>query len=373
MIRIEELSPDQRAVLSLLLRQRKRYDELAAALDVPASAVHDRAHAALAVLAPGKARLIEQPVREQIGEYLLGQQDEEQAAATKASLANSSAAREWARALAVELSKLAAQPLPEIPAAEQTAGISAAEQTAGISAGEQTAGISAGEQTRNADARADNDAASETHAAGASPRLAASGVPASPPSPRPAAPISRRGGAILLSVIAAVVIAIVAVVLVAGKSGGPNAGANQTASHSNANSGTGATGQHGGGSGNASTPNAANTSIEKVAELKPVGSGSAAKGAAAIAAENGKHAVLLSATGMPRTNGFFYVVWLIDSEGKITVFGRTPSVGSKGTVRAVELLSANPATVSGIELTRETTEHPSSPGTVVLRGVFNHA
>jgi len=51
MSRLDELPPDQRAALSLLLRQRKGYAEVAGLLHIPARAVHDRAHAALAVLA----------------------------------------------------------------------------------------------------------------------------------------------------------------------------------------------------------------------------------------------------------------------------------------------------------------------------------
>src|SRR5437764_14605448 len=56
MSRLEELPPDQRAALSLLLGQRKSYAELAHVLGISETAVHDRAHAALAVLAPRKAR-----------------------------------------------------------------------------------------------------------------------------------------------------------------------------------------------------------------------------------------------------------------------------------------------------------------------------
>ena len=54
--RLDELPPDQRATLSLLLRQRKTYAEVAVLLGIAETAVHDRAHAALAVLAPRQAR-----------------------------------------------------------------------------------------------------------------------------------------------------------------------------------------------------------------------------------------------------------------------------------------------------------------------------
>ena len=56
MSRLDELPPDQRAALSLLLRQHKSYAEVAALLGIAERAVHDRAHAALAVLAPAQAR-----------------------------------------------------------------------------------------------------------------------------------------------------------------------------------------------------------------------------------------------------------------------------------------------------------------------------
>ena len=56
MSRLDDLPPDQRATLSLLLRNRKSYADVAQLLDIAPRAVHDRAHAALAVLAPRQAR-----------------------------------------------------------------------------------------------------------------------------------------------------------------------------------------------------------------------------------------------------------------------------------------------------------------------------
>jgi hypothetical protein len=50
MTRIDDLPPDQRAVLSLLLRQGKDYEEIAAMLGIPASVVRERARAALDAL-----------------------------------------------------------------------------------------------------------------------------------------------------------------------------------------------------------------------------------------------------------------------------------------------------------------------------------
>ncbi|HXP28513.1 MAG TPA: sigma factor-like helix-turn-helix DNA-binding protein, partial [Solirubrobacteraceae bacterium] len=59
MSRLDDLPPDQRATLSLLLRSRKSYADVATLLEIPEQAVRDRAHAALAVLAPSQARSLD--------------------------------------------------------------------------------------------------------------------------------------------------------------------------------------------------------------------------------------------------------------------------------------------------------------------------
>jgi hypothetical protein len=304
MITLEQLPPDQRAVLSLLLRQRKRYDEVAEMLSISARAVHDRAHGALAVLAPAQARNLDAAARERIGEYLLGQQDEREAAATKAELARSAPQREWARSLAVELVKLTAA-LPEIPVVAEPA-------------------------------------------------------PTQPAASTPAAPISRRGGALLLGGIVAVAAAIVAVVLSTGGSGG---GAKQADSHALGGSG------HGGST--SATTSSTSPTIEKVATLKPPSGHGSARGGVIVGTVNGSPELELLAVSMPPTHGFYYVVWLLGSHGEAVPLGRTPNVGSDGRIDAYEPLPANAGSATGVELTRETTTHPTSPSLqVVLRGKF---
>lgn len=309
MTTLEQLPPDQRAVLSLLLRQRRRYEEVAATLGLGADAVHDRAHAALAVLAPSQARLLDHAERERIGEYLLGQQSAQEAAATKAYLAGSAPAREWARALAVELVKLAAGSVPEIP-----------------------------------------DAAQEAPAATPT---------AEPISPSSTPPISRRGGAVLLGVIAILAVVAIAIVLSSGKGGGSGNGSRSSDTKSSASQ--------------TETKGAGKAKLEKEAALKATQPGSKAEGAAFIATEGTKRALYMAAKGLPASNGFSYVVWLIPTDGKPFPLGRTPSVGAKGNVQAIELLPVEPSTLSGVELTRETSPRPSAPGTVVLKGTFKSA
>ena len=52
---LETLPPDQRAVLQLILAQRRDYAELAGLLKIDAGAVRTRAHAGLDALAGGTA------------------------------------------------------------------------------------------------------------------------------------------------------------------------------------------------------------------------------------------------------------------------------------------------------------------------------
>jgi len=113
MSRLDDLPPDQRATLSLLLRSRKSYAEVATLLDIQERAVHDRAHAALAVLAARQARELTAERREEVGDYLLGQRRTvAERLATRSYLESSSLARDWAKALAGELARVfSSQPL----------------------------------------------------------------------------------------------------------------------------------------------------------------------------------------------------------------------------------------------------------------------
>jgi hypothetical protein len=112
MSRLDELPPDQSAALSLLLRQRKSYAEVAKLLGIGERAVHDRAHAALVMLAPRRARELTPEHRLEVGDYVLGQQaGVAERLRTRAYLASDEPARAWAGELAAQLSPLAGSSL----------------------------------------------------------------------------------------------------------------------------------------------------------------------------------------------------------------------------------------------------------------------
>ncbi|MEJ7715329.1 MAG: sigma factor-like helix-turn-helix DNA-binding protein [Thermoleophilaceae bacterium] len=126
MAAIDDLPPDQRAVLQLLLKQGQSYDGIAALLGMDAGSVRARAHAALESLGPESGRRMSSERRAELADYLLGQLDEDAAKATHDHLAASARGRAWARVAAGELRPLAGDAgLPAIP--EDGAGRSAAE------------------------------------------------------------------------------------------------------------------------------------------------------------------------------------------------------------------------------------------------------
>jgi Anti-sigma-K factor rskA, C-terminal/Sigma-70, region 4 len=113
MASLESLSPDQRAVLALVLQRGRSYDEIAQLLSIDRAAVRDRALAALDGLGPqtdvGPER------RALISDYLLGQLPSSATGGVRDRLAESLSEQAWATALATELAPLASRALPEIP------------------------------------------------------------------------------------------------------------------------------------------------------------------------------------------------------------------------------------------------------------------
>jgi hypothetical protein len=330
MSRLDDLPPDQHATLSLLLSQRKSYAEVAALLSISERAVHDRAQAALAVLAPHLARELTAERRAEVGNYLLGQQGSvAERLATRTYLEGSADARAWADAVSAEIVALSSAPLPEIPRGPAPPAPDAAE----ASAGDQPA-----------------DRQSSPAQSGRSGWV------------RPAhgQPSSRRGGALLLAAIAAAVI--VVVILIAG-SGGGHSHARTTAAGSSSAAATSTTAK-------ATSTSGGPTEDQRLTLTSPDPTSKAA-GVVEILSESGKHAFYLAAEHLPPSHGFFYAVWLYNSPSSHEALSKSPAVGSNGRLQGGALLPANAGDYHTMLLTRETSERPSNPGPVVLSGAFS--
>ncbi len=315
MSRLDELPPDQRAALTILLSRRKSYAEVGKLLGISDRAVHDRAHAALAMLAPRQARELTAEQREEVGDYLLGQQPRAaDSLRTHTYLDSSEPARTWALALARELGPLVDGALPEIPAGAP-------------------AGTPVGAEAGAAGARPLQAAATA-----AKPR-GAGGLPRS----------SRTGGAILLVLLAAGVIVAVALL-----SGGSGSGHKTT--------GTTGTGK---------TSTAANPAITARLPLHSPSPASRSVGLVTILQEGSKRAFFIAAEHLAPTHGFFYAIWLYNSPTSHEALSRAPAVGANRRLEGGALLPDNAGDFHTMLLTRETNSRPTQPGHIVLRGAFS--
>src|SRR5262245_50213937 len=120
MATFDQLSPEQRAIVELVLRQGKTYDELADMLSMPEPRVRELARDALVELAPVSVRGVEEDWRGQLADYVLGQQSGPEATATKGHLRRSEAARSWARSLLDSLEQFYENgSVPAIPEGER--------------------------------------------------------------------------------------------------------------------------------------------------------------------------------------------------------------------------------------------------------------
>jgi hypothetical protein len=114
---LDTLAPDQRAVLELVLRQGRSYGELSELLAIPDRDVRARADAGLRALAGEPAAGVDSG---RIADWLLGQQPAAEADRTRAAVARSPEAREWAAAAAERLSELGGA-MPSVPGADEEA------------------------------------------------------------------------------------------------------------------------------------------------------------------------------------------------------------------------------------------------------------
>jgi hypothetical protein len=118
MSRIDDLPADRRAVLQLLLRQGKSYDDLASLLRIEPATVRERARDALDRLGPSGGADLDADDQDEIADYLLGQQSASARAQTRSFLEGSPEGRGWARVVSGELRAggMASDTLPDIPA-----------------------------------------------------------------------------------------------------------------------------------------------------------------------------------------------------------------------------------------------------------------
>ncbi|TML26377.1 MAG: hypothetical protein E6G30_08785 [Actinobacteria bacterium] len=323
---LDGLPPDQRAALLLLLRQRQSYQQLSETLHIEEDAVRRRAHAALEALGPPAGQRLTDERRTEIADYLLGQQTAAEREATRAHLAESTAARDWAQGVADRLHEVAPDAVPDIPD-----GAAAAE-------------AAPPEEPPPPPPLAEEPA----------PALREEGRPRGRGGiPTPPRPSSRLGGALLLAG-AAIVVAVVLVIVLSGGGGGGKKSARATTPT------------------NTTTTQGANRPVAQINLFSPRG-GTKTVALAQIFRNGSQRAIVIAAQGLsPGT----YALWLYNSASSAKLLGFVPArVTSSGKFATQGALPADAGNYQRIVVTSEritpqTKRVPSRPGTVVLQGTL---
>jgi hypothetical protein len=326
MSRLDALPADQKSVLQLLLRQGKGYDDLSGLLRLDAEEVRSRAYDALDTLGPGAGGLSAER-RHEIADWLLGQQDPDEAAATRAFVDGSTAGRVWAHGVARELEPLAGDRLPDLPAEAATTESPA--------------------EPAVTDTPAEAEAADE-HAA-------TPFAPAPTAGPR----VSRRGGALLIGgALAAIAIAVVLVIVL---SGGDDKKTDSTAAKA-ANT----------------TSTQAQPKVRAQVNLTPP-KGAPVKKAVAIVQfvdVNGQQAINAATQGLPTSKKIVYGLWFYNSKSQTKLIGGFDQTDNKGHLVLQGQLpkGVDIASYKDLVVTREKpSTNPTSPGTIYLRGSIQNA
>src|SRR3954470_16631332 len=136
MATFDQLAADQRAIIEIVLRQGRSYEQIGEMLDLPPARVRELARDALGELAPFTAEFVDPQWRGQLADYVLGQQTGPESQATRGHLRRSEPARIWAYSLLDALDDFYSDgSRPEIPVGE-TGGRATRERKAAPTNGE---------------------------------------------------------------------------------------------------------------------------------------------------------------------------------------------------------------------------------------------
>ena len=333
---LDNLPGDQRAVLEMVLKRGRSYDEIARLLSLERSKVRERAQIALDTIGPHTDVAPEHQHR--IADYLLGQLSDSEAAEVRDLLADSPTDRAWARVVSSELAPLTGDnPLPEIPVEPTGAGLGPAQPA------------EEPKRRRGRRRKRSDDGAAVTGARRS----------------------SRLGGALLLLGGVVVVAAVLFFVLRGDHSKHHNASttvSNTSAPAASASTPTTST----------PTTSTSGTSANVVAQinLSPPASQKTSKaaGIAEVLNEGSVDGVAIVAQNVPANTTKppnAYAVWLYNSPTDANLLGFVnPAVGKTGRLSTAGRLPTNASRYKQLVVTVETTAKPKHPGSIILQGAL---
>jgi hypothetical protein len=275
MATFDQLAADQRAIIEIVLRQDRSYEQIGEMLDLPPARARELARDALGELAPHTAEFVDPQWRGQLADYVLGQQTGPEAQATRGHLKRSEPARIWAYSLLDALEDFFPDGgRPEIPVGEAGGRSRTREQP----------------PAANGDAAAPAAAPRRTRAAGG------------PLSPAAQSALMRRR---VLGGLGAVVLVALLIFGAIKLFGGSDNNSGKTAGTPTGTSTTG-TGSQG-----------AQGQVVAQAVLAPVGKTFKGTGAALVY-QSGNQSLAVVRAKLPPTKGKNkYVLWLYDSDKKL--------------------------------------------------------
>jgi hypothetical protein len=351
---LDNLPPDQRAVLQLVLQRGRSYDEIAGLLSIERAAVRQRALDGFDALTP--PAVLPGPERGLVTDYLLGQLPEKVSEQVYAYLESADADRDWAQAIASEVAPLTSRALPEIPVGAPLGAD--ASSTGGL---EQYSDSPAIDAPAPFEPEEDLEAHEETIGTTAVTGASVVPLPAQthswdPPPGAVAAPrSSRRGGAILLGIVAVVIVAAVIVGVVSSGGSSPK----KTARTPTRTRTTSANATH----------TLVQLNLDSPAGLRSI------VGVAQVIRKDGVVGIVIVAQGVPaNTKHNAYAVWLYNSPTSHEFVGFVPNlVGKNGKLATEGRLPADAGAYHHLLITLETQSKPKSPGQVVLAGPFRES
>jgi hypothetical protein len=388
---LDNLPGDQRAVLEMVLKRGRSYDEIAQLLSLNRSAVRERAQIALDAIGPHTEVAPEHQHR--IADYLLGQLSDAEAQEVRDLLADSPGDRAWARVVSSELAPLTGEkPLPEIPVERaaprqpdppaaaippavtpEPTGDAPAPLIPPPSPASEPLAAPPDEPTISGLGPAQAESEPKRRRGRRSRRGGAAGAAGTPATNVTGSRrTSRLGGALVILVGLVAVGAVLFFVLRGGHSKKPTASAPVTTSVAPAASSTSTP------SDSTPTTSTSGTSAQVVAQINltppPADKTSKAAGIAEVLNEGSSDGIAIVAQNVPPNatkppNA--YAVWLYNSPKDAKILGFVnPSVGKTGRLSTAGGLPTNASHYKELVVTVETTASPKVPGTIILQGAL---
>jgi outer membrane biosynthesis protein TonB len=356
---LDNLPGEQRAVLEMVLKHGRSYDEIARLLSMDRAKVRERAQIALDTIGPHTE--VAPNHQHLIADYLLGQLSDTEAREVRDLLADSPSDRAWARVVASELAPLTGdKPLPEIPVERSTP--------------REPDAPAAGRAGPIPEPAPVTPTPEPTAPEPLSPPPVAGSDPASPEAEPKRRRSSRLGGALVILV---GVIAVAVVLVVVLRSG-------HSKKHPTASTTAAAPAASGSSTPTASTPTTPTTattgtssaSVVAQINLTPPSSikNSKSAGIAEVLNEGSTDGVAIVAQKVPANTTKppnAYAVWLYNSSKDAKLLGFvSPAVNKSGRLQTAGQLPTNASRFKQLIVTVETTAKPKTPGSILLQGAL---